>query len=1016
MKRTPLFSSSKNKPVFPFGVRHLLPLGVLVLCLGATLWAWGAVKESLEKQANLLYAQKTNRLKQELVSRLKDHEQVLLGGLGLFAASREISRAEWQKYVAAIRLDQNYPGILGVGYAVWLKPSELARHQQKVQAEGFSDYQLHPLGERENYTSIIYLEPFHWRNQRAFGYDMYSEPTRRAAMDRAKDQGGTSLSGKITLVQETEKAKQQGFLLYLPLYKKGLPTDTIAERHRAIQGFVYSPIRMNDFVLGVFGRLPTDLSFHIFDGSSANPSQTLFDSGSVNPTSLPLDYRPRYQSEAVVHLFGHSWTYAFSTLPEFEENLSAYVAHMTLVGGLLVSLLLTWIILNLQANRERALALAEQMTLDLRTSEEGLKQSQRHIEALFNTAPVGVLELDRSGVCILVNPWWETITGTRQVEALGQGWLKVFGQTDPTDLTREWEKAVQGETLRVSEFKLTRPNGSEVWVILRVSGLFSEAGELNGFIASLSDITDRKRVEEEQATVGAYTRSLIESSLDPFLTITPEGTISDVNEATVRVTGIAREKLIGTQFCLYFTDPEKAQKGYSFVFERGEVRDYRLDILGQNGQVTPVIFNGSVYKSLKGGVGGVFAAARDISQLVQTEKELQEAKLIAEAASEAKGSFLANMSHEIRTPLNAILGMTQLAFEAERDESQKELLTTVVDSANSLLAIINDILDFSKIESGKLSLEHLDFSLAQETRSLFKGLEFTAQAKGLELTYKAHPNVPDSLCGDPLRIRQVLTNLVGNAIKFTPSGRIEVLVEMLRQSEEGLRLQFSVSDTGIGIKESQLDGIFESFNQAQVSTTRVFGGTGLGLTICRQIARMMKGEVWATSVLGQGSTFYFTCLLEPARGEVFAAEPHQVEPPDLSGLKLLVVEDNPVNRKLMSKVLQGLGIKLHMVSNGREALDLLVETRVDLVLMDLQMPVMDGIEATLAIRGPKSPVLDPQVPVIALTADVFLEDKKRCLAAGMNDFLSKPFQKAELFRLLSKIKNQKQHAPVGQEA
>lgn len=517
-----------------------------------------------------------------------------------------------------------------------------------------------------------------------------------------------------------------------------------------------------------------------------------------------------------------------------------------------------------------------------------------------------------------------------------------------------------------------------------------------------------------------YARSLIEASLDPLVTISTEGKITDMNEATIRIVGKTRVELIGTDFFEYFTEPAKARAVYEAVFDKGFVADYPLTI--RDHKLTDVLFNGSVYRDEQGQVLGAVVVARDITEQKRIEKEFIEAKVFAELATEiaeeakskaesakriaeyavkAKQQFLSNMSHEIRTPMNAIIGFTKVVLKTELSAKQKEYLMAIKMSGDALIVLINDILDLAKVDAGKMSFEETPFKMALSISAMLHLFEQKIQEKNLVLVKEYDTRIPTVLVGDAVRLHQIILNLVSNAVKFTSSGTITVKVALLKEEEDKVTIEFSVTDTGIGIPDNKIEKIFENFQQASSGTSRLYGGTGLGLAIVKQLVEAQGGKIQVVSTIDKGSTFSFE--LSFLKTQSAAQDEPEIMEVDkrIKDIRVLVVEDMALNQLLMKTLLDDFGFERDIASNGKIAIEKLATEKYDIILMDLQMPEMNGFEATEYIRNQ----LHSSIPIIALTADVTTVDLAKCRAVGMNDYIAKPVDEKLLYNKIISLTN-----------
>ena len=468
------------------------------------------------------------------------------------------------------------------------------------------------------------------------------------------------------------------------------------------------------------------------------------------------------------------------------------------------------------------------------------------------------------------------------------------------------------------------------------------------------------------------------------------------------LTGSTRDELIGAPFKDCFTDPQRAEAGIKRVLSEKSITDYELTARARNGTQTVVSYNATTFYDRNRTLQGVFAAARDVTERKRFEAELQQAKAAAESASRTKSDFLASMSHEIRTPMNAIMGIADLLAKTPLSPEQDKYVQIFQRSGDNLLNLINDILDLSKVEASQLDLERTDFSLSDHLEKVIEMVAPRAHEKGLTLVCEIAPCVSNDLIGDPTRLRQVLLNLLGNAIKFTLTGRVSLKVESDQDRSVPTALRFTVSDTGIGIAKEKLARVFERFTQADSSTTRRFGGSGLGLTISRRLVELMGGRIWVASKVDEGSVFAFAVPFEvsvAAKRPVSAPVGAYMEAP-LLPLRILMAEDSPDNCTIALAYLDDTPYRVDVAETGVIACEMFKAGDYDLVLMDRQMPAMDGLTATRTIRAWEKANNRAPTPIIALTASALKGDRETCLAAGCTAYLTKPIKQDVLLQAI----------------
>ncbi len=656
-----------------------------------------------------------------------------------------------------------------------------------------------------------------------------------------------------------------------------------------------------------------------------------------------------------------------------------------------------------QAELEAAHATVESRVAE-RTRE--LAESEERFRGALDHAAIGMALVAPEGRFLRVNKSLRGIVGYTEAELLARTYQDITHPDDVAADVAQSHRLLAGalETYQM-EKRYRHKAGRDVWALLSVSLARDSAGAPLYFIAQVQDITDRKRAEEQVRQTEAQFRSAFDDAAVGMSLLTLDGKFLRVNRSVCDLVGYPEAELLGRTF-RDITHPDDAPGDRELVARAlaGEITTYRREkrYLHKAGHHVWVQVCVTYVAGADGTPHHVISQAQDITDRKRAEEAMRQAQLAAEAANRAKSEFLANMSHEIRTPMNGVLGMTDLLLNTELTADQRESLGMVKSSADALLTVINDILDFSKIEAGKMDLDPVPFSLRDQVGDALKALAPRAHAKGLELACDIPETVPDLVVGDPGRLRQVLTNLAGNAVKFTAAGEVVVRAELVSDpaDAEGVRLRFAVADTGIGIPADKLDAVFDPFTQADGSTTRKYGGTGLGLTISSRLVSLMGGKVWAESELGKGSTFWFETRFERARGSIVRT----VAPPvDLRGVPVLVVDDNATNRRVLTDTVRQWGAAPVWAESGREALAELRRAAAAaepyrLVLLDGMMPGMDGFEVAAQIG--REPTL-AGAAVLLLTSADRPGDAARCRDLGVASYLVKPVKPAELNRAIS---------------
>ena len=936
--------NTKRANLLSRGNRAIMPYLILLLGLCFTLLVYYYFSKLTREQDQLNFERTAQEIHDQIRLRIETSIALLRAGTGLFAASDAVNAREFDRFVKQIELERNYPGVLGIGFARRFTAEEEVKifaEMQRQRGPGFEISSADP--PRNEYIVILYLQPVNEKNVKAIGFDMATDPVRRQAMDTARDSGQPTASGSVTLVQEQnlpDSDQQKGFLIYVPVYRKGMPVETEAQRQQALFGFVYSPFRGGDFLEDVNREKNYDVSFQVYDGPELKTDNLL---------SFPVQENsgePLFSDRKTLKVAGHDWTVAYATKPSFEKRSSRSLLKYTLIIGGLLSFLFFAVTRSETQARSRAERSAEEVKKSEATIRQTLNERERAEVALRETS-----------------------------EALRDADQRAL---------REYERLLE----RIKALAQALGTARELNEIFRALREFTNVSiPCNGFFVSLYDPVRDVRT----ACYGWADGEELDVSELPPMPVTTTGP----NSRAVRF----GEVVITNDYM------RNQSKGVIVGPDNGLRPDSSLVVpMAVMGRIVGTIEVQSYEKNVylpehvtaMSMAANLTAVAFENVRLLKLERTAREA---AEESNRLKDEFLATVSHELRTPLTAILGWSRLLEGGTLDDSvAKQAIETIGRNAKAQAQIVDDILDVSRIITGNLYIDLHPLEVVPVVENAINVVRQTADAKGIKIEtyFNAQRAV---ISGDGNRLQQVVWNLLSNAVKFTESGgRVCVKV-----TQAGGAVEISVSDTGQGINKEFMPYIFDRFRQADSTTTRQHGGLGLGLAIARHLVEIHGGSIRAESPgVGRGATVTIRLPLMEAAVSATNLNQKTVRAPQLlSGLNVLLVDDDSDTLKLMETALKRRQANVTAVSSAGEAIQAISKRRPDVLVSDIAMPDEDGyglIEKVRLLENGEAQA----IPAVAITAYAKDEDRERALSAGFQIYLAKPVELTELISVVAR--------------
>ncbi|WP_370601430.1 response regulator [Pseudomonas nitroreducens] len=918
---------------FPPSRQYLLPLLVtLALMLvfgGLVLWQWLDLEARNRTEYEQRFKLEAEEIAHRVSNRMRSYEMVLRGMSGLIVGTNAVSAEDWARATDQLQLQDRYPGIQALAWARYLKREEANEFVSEIWEQGRRDFRIIPPEPRDEYIVVQYSSPMDWRNRRTLGFDMLTEPVRRAALDLARESGEVSLTGPLKLRQETEQQAQSGVILYMPVYRPDAPSTSVDERRTALLGMVCGAFRINDLMAGILGAQSNLYSIDLRDVGSSESMLQVSDKG----------HQPRFHQVEELKLFGRTWALGVGSTAEYEAMLSNNRITFSLWTGLSAALLLALLVGGYLYQRERSLQLSLSATAELTEREERFRLLLQHL-------PVATLTCGENGRIEMANARAGELFACAAESLVGQNLRRFVPSL--ADLPQQLARQAPTD---LTEIEALQEDGERVAVAFSLSTF--NHGNDRRYLLSLVDLQARKSAEERF-------RLVVEASPNAIVLVDARGRIAMVNRQTEQLFGYSRHDLLESSVEMLLPEALREahvalREGFQRKPEQRRMGSNR-ELFGQHqdGHMIPLEVGLSPIRA--GRERLVQAVIIDISERKAAEQRLRDQAEQLMLANRYKSEFLANMSHELRTPLNSILILSDQLRQnmaGNLTEKQTRHADIVHRAGSDLLQLINDVLDLAKVEAGRMQLKLEPLNVQDMLAELDGSLRPMAEVKGLRLSTHVQAGVPRVIHSDRVRMHQILRNLLSNALKFTEQGEVELSVELdpAAAVDEREVLCFVVRDTGVGIPEDQHERIFQAFQQIDGSTSRRFGGTGLGLAITRQLVLALDGTITLESVPGQGSSF--SVRLPVAVG---ASQPKADEPPAQpvrggQGPAVLIVEDDVNFASVIAEEAQARGFSSVHCRSGKQAIELLQNERFAAVILDILLPDVSGWQIYRRVRS-----------------------------------------------------------------